>query len=226
MLPGLYSGMESSEHMSSDNRYNALSRSVFFNDFSERSRHCLAAAAHLQLLPGREVLFHEGEEGGWVYLLVSGRVQLHRTTEEGREVVIKIVSPGELFAEAVLFERPDYPVTATALIKCELLRIARKDLQTMLEEADFRNDFIAGLMGKMRFLTSRIVELTANEVADRLLAFLNEQLAGRDEGELPINKQAVAAAIGTTPETLSRTIQKLTGEKRLTWQGNTVRLMR
>jgi CRP/FNR family transcriptional regulator len=200
-----------------------LAEGSFFRGLSESSRKALAEICVLRDLAKRGVLFREGAEGHAMYLLRRGHVQLHKAAPDGSEIVIKTVGPGEIFAEAVLFERDRYPVTATALTACELVLLPRRDVHRLLAHEDFRNDFIASLMRKQRYLAERIVQLTSHDVETRLLAFLEEQFGGAATVEVTLSKRDIAAAIGTTPETISRLIRRLQKRRVLSWKGRSLR---
>ena len=120
-----------------------------------------------------------------------------------------MVRPGETFAEVILFEETRYPVTAVALTDVLLLKILRRDLQRLLEDGGFRGDFIAMLMRKQRYLAERIRLLSTQNVEERLFHFLREQYGPAERIEMGISRKALAAAIGTTPETLSRLLRRL-----------------
>jgi len=199
-----------------------LAESSFFKELSRDSIKSLAAICSVRDLKKREFLFREGEPGRAIYLLHRGAVQLHKAAPDGNEVVIKIVRPSEVFAEVVLFERENYPVTAVALAPSELIVFPRNDVHTLLNIASFRNDFIAMLMKKQRYLAERIVQQQAHDVEGRLLWFLREQFGSQRMVTPSFSKKDIAAAIGTTPETLSRLILKLKKKKILSWTGKTL----
>jgi CRP/FNR family transcriptional regulator len=172
----------------------------------------------------REVLFVEGDQGHSLYLVERGAVQLHKTSPEGSEVVIKVAQAGEVFAEVTLFEEDRFPVTAVALTDSTVVLFPKAGVNRLLEEPGFRRDFMAMLMRKQRYLAARIYDLTSREVEERLLMFLREQLKGGAVGTVTVSKKDVAAAIGTTPETLSRAIQRLDQAGTLRWKGKAVEL--
>ena len=209
---------DSENHMPA---YQILAESTFFKDLSLETLKALAAIASTRFLQKRDTLFREGESASAIYLLRRGSIQLHKTTPAGNEVVIKIVRPSEVFAEVVLFERENYPVTALALAPSEVIVFPRAEVHTLLNSASFRNDFIAMLMRKQRYLAERIVQQQAHDVEGRLLWFLKDQFGSQKVIPLPFSKKDLAAAIGTTPETLSRLILKLKKRKILTVSGKT-----
>jgi len=199
------------------NTYELIRQARFFEGISRQSMNALASVCVQSELRRKSVLFHESEPGEAMFLLARGRVGLHKLTPEGQEVVIKVMKPGEVFAEVILFEEKHYPVTAIALTDVLVLKILRRDLFGLLRQEDFRNDFIAMLLHKQRYLADQIRRLTSEDVEDRLRAFLREQYGEREQITVEINKKQLAAAIGATPETLSRLLRQLRRRKCLVW---------
>ncbi|MEN7973721.1 MAG: Crp/Fnr family transcriptional regulator [Verrucomicrobiota bacterium] len=202
-----------------------INESPFFKGLSKEHRRELADICNLQSVKKREYLFHEGEKGSSMFLLVDGNIQLHKNTEDGREVVIRVIKPGEVFAEVVLFEKERYPVSARAVTNAMMLVFPREGIHRLLAEEGFRNDFIALLMAKQRYLAERIQELTTKDVECRFFTFLRNQYGEKETIHTPLSKKDIAAAIGTTPESLSRLIQRLHEDKIIDWQGKEIRIL-
>jgi CRP/FNR family transcriptional regulator len=174
---------------------------------------------------GRAICPAPEEKAGQAFLLASGSIQLIKTSAEGREVVIKTVSPGELFAEVILFEQDTYPVSALALANCELYRIPKAGLLRLLEKETFRHDFVAGLMKRMRYLADRILYLTTYDVEERFFRFLAQQFGRQEQITMTLSKKDTAAAIGATPETYSRLLLRLKSEGKIEATGKTLRVL-
>jgi CRP/FNR family transcriptional regulator len=202
-----------------------INASSFFRGLSSDHHAELAAIGLLRPVKKRQYLFHEGEAGSSMFLLVDGNIQLHKNTEDGREVVIRVIKPGEVFAEVVLFEKERYPVSARAVTDAAVLVFPREGIHRLLAEESFRNDFIALLMAKQRYLAERIQELTTRDVEHRFFTFLRSQYGEKETIHTPLSKKDIAAAIGTTPESLSRLIQRLHEEKIIDWQGREIRIL-
>lgn len=201
-----------------------LSHTRFFEGVSPKSLRRLAEICGPTRIERQAFLFHEGQKGSTLYILVSGSIRLHRTAPDGKQVVIKVVSPGELFAEVILFERERYPVTAEALQDSLLYALDRGRFHALLELPDFRDDFIGMLMRKQRYLVSRVQMLAASDVEQRLFVFLREHHGEQEEIRTDLSKKEVAGAIGSTPETLSRLLLRLKKSGRLRWEGRSIRL--
>ena len=199
-----------------------LKRTSLFKQLSEENISALADICLSKSVAKKEVLFFEGDQGYSLFLLVSGNIQLYKTTPDGRDVVIKVIKPGELFAEVVLFEKDNYPVSAVALKSSLVYMLPKHQFNCLLASEKFRNEFIGILMQKMRYLADQIQYLTTYDVEDRLLLFLEEQYGKKEVIKCALSKKAVAAAIGATPETLSRLLFRMKRDDKLIWEGSTI----
>jgi len=196
-----------------------LSEHGFFASLSAASLRRLAEICILKKAKKREVLFLEGSEGGLFYLLLAGRVQLYRLSEDGNEIPIKVIVPGEVFAEVIAFEEPRYPVCAVTITECELIAVPAVQFSCLLESEAFRNDFIGMLMKKQRYLTDRIMYLASGDAEGRFFRFLLEQYGATGAYDVGISKKDISTAIGVTPETLSRLINRLSEAGIIEWRG-------
>ena len=68
-----------------------------------------------------------------MFLLMSGNIQLCKYSSAGKETVIKVVQPGEIFGEVILFEQDCYPVTAIALSAVKLIELPREQIHRLLD---------------------------------------------------------------------------------------------
>ena len=196
----------------------------FFDGISKSAKMVLASRCIQIERSKHTVLFREGERGDAMFFLIRGRVAIHKLSQEGVETVIGILKSGDAFAEVILFEQRFYPVTAVALTDIVTFSLHRRDMLELLCEETFRNDFIAMLFGKQRHLVNRIHQLTNRDVEQRLRAFLQEQYGKLERISEEINKKQLAAAIGITPETLSRLLQNLGKRKLLTWKRGVIEI--
>ena len=204
--------------------YELIRKAKFFSGLSEAACRRLAELSRRRTVEKRDLLFMECSEGKAVYLLTSGSVQLVKTNMEGRETVIKTVKEGELFAEVILFEQSEYPVTAIACTEAEVIELPRAGFLKLLNEEEFRNDFMAMLMRKQRYLAERIQQITSMDVEARFVEFLREHYGEKQDIIPDLPKKDIASAIGATPETFSRLLQKLEKRGGFSWKGKTIRL--
>ena len=202
--------------------YQLIRNAKFFAGLSEAACKRLAALSRRRSVAKRDLLFMEGSEGTAVYLLTSGNIQLVKTNMDGKETVIKTVKQGELFAEVILFEKSKFPVTAIAVTEAEVIELPRAGFLKLLNEEEFRNDFMAMLMHKQRYLAERIQQLTSMDVEARFVEFLRDHYGEKEKITPDLSKKDIASAIGATPETFSRLLQKLETRADFSWEGKTI----
>jgi CRP/FNR family transcriptional regulator len=202
--------------------FELIRNAKFFAGLSETACKRLAELSRRRTIDKRDLLFMEGADGKAVYLLTSGSIQLVKTNLDGKETVIKTVKLGELFAEVILFEKSTFPVTAVACTKAEVIELPRAGFLKLLNEEEFRNDFMAMLMHKQRYLAERIQQLTSMDVETRFIEFLRDHYGEKEKIIPDLSKKDIASAIGATPETFSRLLQKLEKRTGFSWEGKTI----
>jgi len=166
-----------------------------------------------------EYLFHEGEPAHGLYLVQAGAVNVHRVSAAGKEQVIHVFRSGESFAEAALASATGYPANARAVEPSTVLLIPKAPI---LELIGRRPDLALRMLGSMsvhlRVLVGMLDDLTLKDVETRLLNWLvkHARMASQGVIRLPGTKRVLAAELGTSSETLSRTLARLRGQKLIT----------
>lgn len=202
-----------------------IDRSDFYQGVSLENKKLLSDICIPKNLAKKEVLFYEGDQGNSFFFLASGAVGLYKGAENGKEIVIKIIQPGEPFAEVILFEHDIFPVTAIAIKPCIVFGIPKSQFKKLLSIENFRNDFISMLMRKQRYLAERIRFLTMYDVEERFFIFLKEHFGTKDRIAFNLSKKDIAAAIGTTPENYSRLISRLAAEEKIKFEGKVIEIL-
>lgn len=195
-----------------------------FPSLSRRSVAMIAGHCRVRRYARNEVVFLEGDKGDTFFYLNEGTVKIFKTSPAGREAVLRLLGPGSIFAEVILFEKDVYPVSAVTVAPCVVVGIPRRHFLELLDESGFRNEFIATLMHKQRYLTDRIVYLTSFDVEERFFRFLIEHYGLQERYRLDLSKKDIASAIGTIPETLSRLFDRLKSREVVSWEGDTLKV--
>ena len=196
-----------------------IDNAEFFKNASELTREKVAGICFPKHVSKKETLFIEGHGGDTVYLCGTASVQLYKTDPQGRPVVVRVLTSGELFAEVILFEQPKYPVSAEVIKSGIIYTIARRDFLDLLSDEQFRLCFFGDLMRKQK-----IRQITSCGVEQRLFFFLKEHYGEVENIKISLTKKNVADAIGTTPETVSRLIQRFKNDGSMVWEGDTIQL--
>jgi CRP/FNR family transcriptional regulator len=177
-----------------------------------------------------EVIFSEGEVAKGFYVLASGRVKVYKLSHEGKEQILHIIWPYEIFAEVAMFAGSGYPAFAEAILSSEVVFFEKKTFFALLKKhPQLSVNMIANLSFRLREFTRLVEELSLKDVSTRLARYLKEQASllkiPKREGvgfELEVNKAQLASQLGTIPETLSRTLRKMREEKVLRLEGKRV----
>jgi CRP-like cAMP-binding protein len=191
-----------------------LQQLPLFAGLDEEELRPLAGQSRADQFQPEATIFNQGDPAERIWLVRSGRVKIIRQEETGREVIIELLSPGEVFGGATLF-MPKQPATARAMGETETV--------------SFTSDIYAGFLAQhppvalklIRMLGGRLhaamnLQVLAGEKVERRLAHILLKLAaraGRPDPEgilitLPLSRQDLADMSGTTLETTIRTMSR------------------
>jgi CRP-like cAMP-binding protein len=203
-----------------------LQRNLLFARLTEAQLQRVARHAQRLRLAEGEALFEQEDPATRFYLVVSGQVKLYRLSPAGNEKVIEIVTPGQTFAEALMFlDQPSYPVGAQALQRADVISIDARDFLAMLSESVSTCFVLMGDMSKrLRRLIGEIDELTLHSATCRVAGYLLAQMSEVPEFDLKVPKQVLASRLSVKPETFSRIIKQLSEQGVLQVNGSRVRV--
>jgi CRP/FNR family transcriptional regulator len=204
---------------------NTLRCSQLFSGLSTDDVATIASLAVLKNLNRGEYLFRQGTPSEGFYVVQRGAINVHRVNPAGKEQVIHVFRAGESLAEAALASPTGYPADARAVEASTVLLIPKTPF---LEFIGRRPDLALRMLGSMsahlRILVGMLDDLTLKDVESRLLNWLLKQhrAAQGDTLTLPGTKRVLAAELGTSSETLSRTLARLRDEKLITVAARTI----
>lgn len=204
-----------------------LARLPLFSQVPGDQLAVLAVASRAVRLARGEVLFHRGEECAGFFVVLTGQVKLAVTSADGNEKVLEIISPGETFAEGVMFADRPYPVTATGLAAGTLLAVPRQAVLDLIDaEPTFARRMLAGMSVRLHTMVADVSAMALTTATQRVIGFLLAQ-PGVGEGRvrLPAGKAVVASRLSLTPETFSRVLRLLVDERLVQVHGRDVALL-
>src|SRR5688500_16581696 len=105
--------------------------------FSELGDHdvvSLARVATRRRYPKDTVVFFENEEGDFFFMILEGRIKVTILGDDGKEVILTVLGPGDFFGEMALLDNEPRSATAIAIEDSELLSLHRTDFQTVLSD--------------------------------------------------------------------------------------------
>lgn len=191
----------------------------------------IAAFTHLKQLERDEYLFREGAAPTGFYVVQQGGINVHRVAPTGKEQVIHVFRAGESFAEAALASPTGYPADARAIESTTVLLIPKTEVLALLTK---RPDLALRMLGSMsqhlRVLVSLLDDLTLKDVETRLAYWLVQHCpkplgSAPVTFKLPTTKRVLAAELGTTAETLSRTLASFRKDRLITVRGSVITIL-
>jgi len=203
----------------------ALKLSHLFSALSDEQLDRVRKHSHITDMVEGESLFFQGDEVSCFYLLQSGRIKLYRVSPEGNEKVVEIVEPGVAFAEALMFlDKPNYPVTATAIAPSRVIGINCREFKAMLSESVDTCFLLLGEMSfRLRSLIREIDTLSLDTGTVRTVSYLLSQAPeDSDSYQLQVAKSVIASRLSVKPETFSRILKNLHEQNIVTIEGRNV----
>ncbi|QKJ21828.1 Crp/Fnr family transcriptional regulator [Poseidonibacter lekithochrous] len=165
------------------------------------------------------ILFYEGDESEYLYLLSKGIVKLYKTASNDKEIVMKYFHGNELIAEVANFDNIPYPATAQAFTDSEVLKIDFKKLKEVIY-SDPELSFViqASLIKKIRNLEKIVFMHVVLDSKERIAKYLCEYT----EDFFNTKNIIVAEILNISPETLSRMLRVFKNEGLIDSKAKTV----
>jgi CRP/FNR family transcriptional regulator len=216
----------------SQNRVDYLRGVSFFRDLSPGSLDLVTRRMVHRFVPAGSILFQKGESARGVYVLVKGRVEIYRSTADGREQVIHTETPVQSVAELPVFDGGDYSASGRTADDCDLVFLSLQDFQRLYREHPEISDAVIGNLGSRLRALVKVVERTSlrtvpERVASTLLDFAETAGALRDGGvfTLPRIHVEVASEVATSRESVSRAMGDLRKRGIISNRGREVRIL-
>ncbi|GAX91383.1 Crp/Fnr family transcriptional regulator [Effusibacillus lacus] len=194
-----------------------LKKISFFRDLEENELAKINQLLIRRSLVERMVVFMQGEPLEYVYFIASGKVKIYRTDEHGREQIVNVLEAGEMFPHVGIFRGVNYPAHSVMIEKGVLLALPTAKLRALLEQNPALSLKLLSVMeGKIIELQGRLEEMVMHDTFGRIVLLLIRlsRLHGVQDGDcirltVPFTNQELANMIGTSRETVSRTLSQL-----------------
>lgn len=159
-----------------------------------------------------DIIFHRDDPGSTLYLLESGQVKVYVPTEEGRDIILAVLRPGQFFGELSLLDNKPRSATAQANEETVTLILEREDFFAFLREhADIALRLLEVLAARLRQTDALLEDIAFLDIDGRLakrLLELGNNFGQPTEGgtmiELRLTQEELAAMIGATRESVAK----------------------
>jgi CRP-like cAMP-binding protein len=179
----------------------------------EAQRELYSQMAEVALARG-ESLFDEGQPGDRLYVVLTGKVKLGRTAADGRENLLAVMGPGEMFGELSLFDPGPRTATATAVTDTTLRGLGNADLQPwLLAHPEVATQLLAALARRLRRNNEAMADLVFSDVPGRVakaLLDLAKKFGVPAEDGLRVThdltQEELAQLVGASRETVNKAL--------------------
>ena len=184
-----------------------LRSTLLFAEFADEELDSIASAATEQSLRRGDVLFAEGEEPAHLYIVVTGRIAIANKSIDGRESVVALMEPGDLFGEMPLFDQLGRSAEARALEPSTVVSIPSGPVQSIYEERPASLwSVVRLLVGRLRSMDEALADSVFLDVTGRTAKRLLELAGESDEFILPITQEELAGMVGASRERVNKAI--------------------
>jgi CRP-like cAMP-binding protein len=180
----------------------------------------LEANSKIRKFDRHSLIYAPTDQGDSVLLLTAGRVKLYHLTGDGKQALLGLIDPGELFGELALFDAGEREEFAEAMAPATVLLIPRAEIQALMERHSAVSLGISKLIGfRRRRVERRLKSLLFRSNRERLVHLLLElaEKYGRRSASgvalgIKLSHQELAAVIGSTRETVTLLLGELQAE--------------
>lgn len=183
----------------------------------------LESRSRIQTFPRKGLVYLPSDRSDAVLLVISGRIRLYSVTPDGKESVLTLIDPGELFGELVLFGQTRREEFAEAMESSVVVMIPGEEIRRLMEVRPSLTIKLSRLMGLRRlWIERRLRSLLFRSNRDRLISLLLELAvkygAPRSTGlwlSIRLSHQEMASMIGSTRESVTLLLGELQYERLL-----------
>lgn len=199
----------------------SLAAIPFFGGLEPTALERLAATMRTRRFRRGEVIFHIGDPGDALFIIVSGEVKISLPSETGDEAILATLRAGDVFGELALLDGAPRSASATALTLLETVVLPRDRFRELIAtEAGVRDALLASIAGELRRLTRHVEELHFLDITGRLAAQLvrltEEGGTPTDDGAIrlrtSLTQADLAAMVGCTRQSVNKLLGQFTDD--------------
>ena len=207
-----------------------LAKAGLFQGVPPEDAELIAEQFDLLDVPRGTVVFHEGEPGDSLYIVLAGKIKLGRRTPDGRENLVAVMGPSDQFGELSLFDPGPRTSTAVAVTDARLARMSKQALRSWItQRPQIAEQLLRVVARRLRRTNDALADLIFTDVPGRVAKNLL-QMAGRfgtrDGGVLRVThdltQEELAQLVGASRETVNKALADFASRAWLRLDGKSV----
>ncbi|MEP7016835.1 MAG: Crp/Fnr family transcriptional regulator, partial [Actinomycetota bacterium] len=188
---------------------------TLFEGIAPEHKQAIVALARRRKFARGEVVFHEGDPGDTLHLIVSGHVAARVTTPLGEVATLRIMGPGQYFGELAVISPAPRSATIAALAATETLALHSDQISRIRRQnPEVERVLLQAVVGEVRRLSAALLDAMYVPVGTRLarqLSGLASLYPADSHGRvvIPLTQDDLAGLCGTTRPTINQLLRKL-----------------
>ncbi|MCX2713033.1 Crp/Fnr family transcriptional regulator [Mycolicibacterium sp. J2] len=207
-----------------------LARSGIFQGVTPDAAAALIAQLQQISFPRGHAVFVEGEPGDRLYIIIEGKVKIGRRTADGRESLITVMGPSDMFGELALFDPGPRTSTVTALTEVKAVTMDREALHAwVMGRPEIAEQLLRVLARRLRRTNSALSDLIFTDVPGRVAKQLLDiaMRFGKQEGNVlhvthELTQEELAQLVGASRETVNKALSDFAQRGWIKLQGKTI----
>jgi CRP/FNR family transcriptional regulator, cyclic AMP receptor protein len=196
----------------SSSKLAVLRKHPIFSDLEPEALDQLCRYAKHATLKRGATLFSKGDPGNSLYAVISGSVKMSISSPDGRNAILNIVGPGEIFGEIALLDGRARSTDAIANSTCEVFIIDRREFIPFVKsQPTLAMKFIELLCGRLRLTSDQVEQIILQNLPGRLAAALirlsekhKPEAGGRT---IAVTQQEISEMVGMTRESINKQLR-------------------
>ncbi|MDF3336789.1 Crp/Fnr family transcriptional regulator [Mycolicibacterium septicum] len=177
-----------------------------------------------------EVVFTEGEPGDTLYIITAGKVKIGRKSVDGRDSLITLMGPSDMFGELAIFDPGPRTSTVTALTELKTVVMSRSVLRSWIaDRPEIAEQLLRVLARRLRRTNDNLSDLIFTDVPGRVakqLLYLAQRFGSRDGSALRVDheltQEEIAQLVGSSRETVNKALSDFAQRGWIRVQGRSI----
>jgi CRP/FNR family cyclic AMP-dependent transcriptional regulator len=198
-------GLMETPHRPTEDARRFLANCFLFQGLAPEDRAQLVGRAQIRRFAAGDVIFHQGSPGSSMMAVITGQVRISISSPEGKELLLAMIQPGEMFGEIALLDGKERSADARAQTACSLAVLDRREVLVFLErhpEAWVR--IVEMLCERFRENTQHAAEVSLLQLPARLAKALLRLDAERAPGSKPMSQRELGHFVGAARESVNK----------------------
>jgi len=201
---------------SAGNKLSVLRKHPIFADLEPEALDQLCRYAKQTTVKRGATIAAKGDPGNNLFAVITGTVKISSSSPDGRNAILNLIGPGEIFGEIAVLDGAPRSADATANTNCELYIIDRRDfLPFVKSQPALAMKFIELLCARLRWTSQQVEQVILQNLPGRLasalLGLTEERKFDSGSGTLAITQQEISEMVGMTRESINKQLRAWAG---------------